>query len=150
MCPSYGALRSFGICTPGLRRGLVYAAPLALVWAVDGRKPSRRELIRSDKQAGLVEFATILRMVLHTFAFRWKSGVSEEQKLRARAEILALQGQIPGLLETYVGVNISPRGQGLYVWRGDEVCGSGGAGGVWAQCGAQEIVGMAGAVDAGD
>jgi hypothetical protein len=51
-------------------------------------------------------------MVIHTFAFRWKSGVTEEQKLRARTEIRALQGQIPGLLETYVGVNFSPRGQG--------------------------------------
>ena len=27
------------------------------------------------------------------------------------AEIRKLQGQIPGLLETYVGENISPRGQ---------------------------------------
>ena len=46
------------------------------------------------------------------FGFRWKDGVTEEQKLRARAEILALQGQIAGLLEAHVGVNFSPRGQG--------------------------------------
>jgi hypothetical protein len=54
----------------------------------------------------------MLRMVLHTFAFRWKPGVTEEQKQRVIAEIRALQGQIPGLLETHVGVNFSPRSQG--------------------------------------
>lgn len=51
-------------------------------------------------------------MVIHTFAFRWKSGVTEEQKQRAQAEIQNLQGQIPGLIETWVGVNFSPRSQG--------------------------------------
>ena len=51
-------------------------------------------------------------MVIHIFAFRWKSGVTEEQKLRAQREIRALQGQIPGLMETYAGVNFSPGGQG--------------------------------------
>jgi hypothetical protein len=51
-------------------------------------------------------------MVIHTFAFRWKAGVTEEQKRRVRAEILALQGQIPGLVETQVGENFSPRSQG--------------------------------------
>ncbi len=54
----------------------------------------------------------MLGMVIHTFAFRWKSGVTEEQKLRVISEIRELQGQIPGLLETYVGVNFSPRSQG--------------------------------------
>ena len=51
-------------------------------------------------------------MIIHVFAFRWKPGVTEEQKRRAQTEILALQGQIHGLLETHVGVNFSPRGQG--------------------------------------
>lgn len=51
-------------------------------------------------------------MVIHTFAFRWKTGVGEHQKLRAIEEIRGLQGPIPGLLETLVGVNISPRSQG--------------------------------------
>jgi hypothetical protein len=46
------------------------------------------------------------------FAFRWKPGVTQEQKTRVIAEIRGLQGQIPGLLETAVGMNISPRGQG--------------------------------------
>jgi hypothetical protein len=51
-------------------------------------------------------------MFVHMFAFRWKPGVTPEQKDRAAQEIAALQGQIPGLLETFVGHNISPRGQG--------------------------------------
>jgi hypothetical protein len=51
-------------------------------------------------------------MIIHTFAFRWKTGVREDQKLRAIAAIRGLQGQIPGLLETSVGVNFSPRSQG--------------------------------------
>jgi len=49
---------------------------------------------------------------IHLFAFRWKPGVTEEQKERVIAEIQKLQSQIPGLLETWVGRNISPRGQG--------------------------------------
>ena len=51
-------------------------------------------------------------MVVHTFAFRWKAGVREDQKAHAIKEIRGLQGQIPGLLETWVGVNVSPRSQG--------------------------------------
>jgi hypothetical protein len=51
-------------------------------------------------------------LYIHMFAFRWKPGVTEEQKLRVRVEIRSLQGQIPGLLETWVGTNISPRSLG--------------------------------------
>jgi len=51
-------------------------------------------------------------MVIHTFAFRWKPGVTEEQRQRAMAAIRNLQGRIPGLEETWVGVNFSPRSQG--------------------------------------
>jgi hypothetical protein len=51
-------------------------------------------------------------MYIHVFAFRWKPGVTEQQKQHVAAEIRKLQGQIPGLLETSVGVNISPRGLG--------------------------------------
>jgi hypothetical protein len=51
-------------------------------------------------------------MFIHMFAFRWKQGVTEDQKQRVVDEIRKLQGQIPGLLETSVGVNTSPRGQG--------------------------------------
>ncbi len=51
-------------------------------------------------------------MVIHTFAFRWKPDVTPEQKQRVLREIRALQAQIPGLLETWVGENFSPRSQG--------------------------------------
>jgi hypothetical protein len=51
-------------------------------------------------------------MVIHTFAFRWQPGVTPEQKQKVIAEIRSLQGRIPGLQETWVGVNISPRSQG--------------------------------------
>jgi hypothetical protein len=50
--------------------------------------------------------------VFHIFAFQWKPAASESQKGRAAKEIAAFQGQIPGLLETHVGPNISPRGKG--------------------------------------
>ena len=51
-------------------------------------------------------------MIVHTFAFRWKPDVTEEDKLRVLAEVRGLQGQIPGLLETSAGFNLSPRSQG--------------------------------------
>lgn len=51
-------------------------------------------------------------MIIHMFAFRWKPDVTADQKQQAIEGIRALQGQIPGLMETAVGVNISPRSQG--------------------------------------
>ena len=51
-------------------------------------------------------------MCIHVFAFRWNPGVDDEQKEHVISEIRKLQGQIPGLLETWVGKNFSPRGQG--------------------------------------
>jgi hypothetical protein len=50
--------------------------------------------------------------VFHVFAFQWKPGTSESQKAKAAKEIAAFQGQIPGLLQTHVGPNISPRAKG--------------------------------------
>jgi hypothetical protein len=50
--------------------------------------------------------------VFHVFAFQWKQGTSDEQKDRAKKEISAFQGVIPGLLQTHVGANISPRSKG--------------------------------------
>ena len=50
--------------------------------------------------------------VFHVFAFRWKPNTSKAEKDRAAKEIAAFQGQIPGLLQTHVGPNISPRGKG--------------------------------------
>jgi hypothetical protein len=52
-------------------------------------------------------------MYIHMFAFRWKPGVTEEQKQKVIAGIRDLQGKIPGLLQTQVGTNISPRGGGF-------------------------------------
>lgn len=50
--------------------------------------------------------------VFHVFAFQWKPEASEAQKAKAAMDIAAFQGQIPGLIETHVGPNISPRGKG--------------------------------------
>jgi antibiotic biosynthesis monooxygenase (ABM) superfamily enzyme len=50
--------------------------------------------------------------VFHVFAFHWKPDASETQKEKAAEEIAAFQGQIPGLLQTHVGPNISPRAKG--------------------------------------
>jgi Stress responsive A/B Barrel Domain len=52
-------------------------------------------------------------MYIHTFLFQWQAGVSAKEIERAAREIRALQGQIPGLLETSYGANISPRSQGF-------------------------------------
>jgi hypothetical protein len=51
-------------------------------------------------------------LYIHMFAFRFKPGVSEEQKERIVGSIRKLQDEIPGILETWVGRNESPRGQG--------------------------------------
>jgi hypothetical protein len=51
-------------------------------------------------------------MIIHTFAFRWKPSVTPDRKQHVMVAIRRLQGQIPGLLETWVGRNISPRSQG--------------------------------------
>jgi hypothetical protein len=51
-------------------------------------------------------------MYIHMFAFRFKAGVTEEQKERIVAEIRSLKSEIPQVLEAWVGRNDSPRGQG--------------------------------------
>jgi hypothetical protein len=51
-------------------------------------------------------------MYIHMFAFRFKPNVTDDQKQHILHEIRQLQTQIPGILETWVGRNISPRGQG--------------------------------------
>lgn len=50
--------------------------------------------------------------IFHVFAFQWKPGTTDAQKERAKKDILAFQGEIPGLLQTHAGPNISPRGKG--------------------------------------
>jgi hypothetical protein len=46
------------------------------------------------------------------FAFRFKAGVTEPQKEKIVAEIRKLKSEIPQVLESWVGRNESPRGQG--------------------------------------
>jgi hypothetical protein len=52
-------------------------------------------------------------MYIHTFLFQWNQGVTAEVQQLAAERIRALQGRIPGLLETSYGANISPRSQGF-------------------------------------
>lgn len=51
-------------------------------------------------------------MYIHMFAFRFKPGVTEQKKDEIVAAIRALQNDVPEVLETWVGRNRSPRGQG--------------------------------------
>jgi hypothetical protein len=51
-------------------------------------------------------------MYIHVFLFRWTAGVTDDQKQKVQQEIRKLQGVVPGLLETYLGENASPRGGG--------------------------------------
>ena|ERR1700733_3629775 len=97
-------------------------------------KPTRRAILRDGSAAigaaallsNLPELAraeTESASVFHVFAFQWKQGTSEAQKERAAKDIAAFQGVIPGLLQTHVGPNISPRGKRLYVWRSHAIQG---------------------------
>jgi Stress responsive A/B Barrel Domain len=88
------------------------------------KKITRRALIRNGGIAASVVGLAPLGMresagkenasgnVFHVFAFQWKPGTSDTQKDRAGKDIAAFQGTIPGLLQTHVGPNISPRGKG--------------------------------------
>jgi hypothetical protein len=51
-------------------------------------------------------------MYIHMFAFRFKSGVTSEQKNHCVTEIRKLKDEIKEVQESWVGLNISPRGQG--------------------------------------
>jgi antibiotic biosynthesis monooxygenase (ABM) superfamily enzyme len=53
-----------------------------------------------------------MSQVFHVFAFQWRPQATEAQKEKATHDIRAFQGVIPGLLQTHVGPNISPRGKG--------------------------------------
>lgn len=50
--------------------------------------------------------------VIHVFAFQWKPGTAHEQVEKARKEIAAFQGVIPGLIATHVGANLAERNKG--------------------------------------
>jgi len=51
-------------------------------------------------------------MFIHIFGFRWKPEATGHERARAKQEILAFRGNIPGLIEVFAGENLSPRGQG--------------------------------------
>ena len=52
-------------------------------------------------------------MVVHTFLFQWKPGVTAADKESAARQIRAFQGKIPGLIESSYGTNTSQRSQGF-------------------------------------
>ncbi len=54
-------------------------------------------------------------MFIHMFAFRLKPGVTEEQQERMIREIGDLKSHIPLVLESSIGKNVSPRGQGFVI-----------------------------------
>src|SRR5258705_4943138 len=54
-------------------------------------------------------------MFIHMFAFRLKPGVTDTQQDRMLREIGELKNRIPLVLESYVGKNVSPRGQGFVI-----------------------------------
>src|SRR5258708_3825490 len=54
-------------------------------------------------------------MIIHMFAFRLKPGVTEAQQERMIREISDLKNQFLLVLESYVGKNVSPRGQGFVI-----------------------------------
>jgi hypothetical protein len=51
-------------------------------------------------------------MYIHMFAFRFKPGVTAQQKEKVAAEVSKLKNEIPFILESWVGMNDSPRGAG--------------------------------------
>jgi hypothetical protein len=54
-------------------------------------------------------------MFIHMFAFRLKPGTTEAQQQRMIREIGELKNHFPLVLESYVGKNVSPRGQGFVI-----------------------------------
>jgi hypothetical protein len=51
-------------------------------------------------------------MYIHMFAFRFKPGVTAQQKEKVAAAVSKLKSDIPLILESWVGINDSPRGVG--------------------------------------
>ena len=49
---------------------------------------------------------------IHMFAFRFKNGVTSDQKNHCVTEIRKLKDEIKEVQESWVGLNISPRGKG--------------------------------------
>ena len=51
-------------------------------------------------------------MFIHIFGFRWKDHATAAEKERAAGDIRAFQGTIHGLIDVFVGENLSLRGHG--------------------------------------
>ncbi len=51
-------------------------------------------------------------MLIHTFQFRFKPEATQADVDRALTEIRGFKGQVPGLLEVYLGRNVSERSNG--------------------------------------
>jgi hypothetical protein len=83
-----------------------------------GEGSSRRQVLALAGAAVLASMAKPTsgfsqeNAMIHMFVFHWKAEATEEDKNRAVREISAFRGKIPGLLEVYVGKNVSPRGAG--------------------------------------
>ena len=54
-------------------------------------------------------------MFIHMFTFKLKAGITEAQQERMIREIRELKNHIPLVLESHVGKNVSPRGQGYAI-----------------------------------
>jgi len=67
---------------------------------------------RRAENEELFDRRVMAAMYIHMFAFRFKAGVTEEQKDRIVREIRSLEREIPEVLDSWVGRNDSPRGQG--------------------------------------
>lgn len=52
-------------------------------------------------------------MMIHAFLFQWKPQTTEADKQLAATRILALQDQIPDIVEASYSANTSPRSQGF-------------------------------------
>jgi hypothetical protein len=53
-------------------------------------------------------------MVIHVVLFEWKDGAPPEAIDRAVAELRALKGKIPGIVDLSTGANFSARAQGFH------------------------------------
>ena len=54
-------------------------------------------------------------MIIHTFHLRFKPQITPDQVERVLTDVRAFQGQVPGLLETYIGHNFARLSNGFTV-----------------------------------
>ena len=89
-------------------------------------------------------------MYIHMFAFRFKNGVTGEQKNHCVTEIRKLKDEIKEVQESWVGLNTSPRGQGYELGGLDEICRCCGVRAVQRASGSSKTVGLADSTDRAD